>query len=105
MAYAWIIDNDELWLAGIGDEPEVGAIGPYGAPDHLLEKLAHGDGIVFQLWDDDGEHYYTGRVVSDEPFLSPDSLYAGDEPLVDYGRPNAGCTEIRYPEYPELDCS
>jgi hypothetical protein len=25
-------------------------------------------------------------------------------PLGDFGRPNAGCVEIRYPGHPEMDC-
>ena len=56
--------------------------------------VAHGSPMDFKMYDDDGELYYTGQMVcldGSDPFCSLD-IFA---PLDDYGRPNAGCTELR----------
>lgn len=107
--YAWIIDKDHL--ARPGDEPgtnanAVGIMGPSEAPDWMTEVLAergrvNGDFeyFTFRMYDGDGELYYTGRLLTDDPL--------GDAcmgPLDDYGTPNAGATDIRYQGHPEMDC-
>ncbi len=79
-AYGWRIDS--------GPEHSGSAvIGPRDIPDDLEAALDAGKGEAFKMYDDDGEHYYSGRIVGD---------YDGFEPLDDYGTPNAGATEIRY---------
>lgn len=97
--YAWILDTDDL-----GDEPDaIGKTGPHSAPDELIAKLAQGEGLRFELRDDDHELYYTGRLIT----LEDDDLrseVACSGPLMDFGMPNAGCTMVRYPTRPDLDC-
>lgn len=94
--YAWVIDKDHL--AEEGAEPgslagnAATVIGPGAAPDELLAKLAAGEGRGFCLFDDDGELYYEGRIVSSEGEGSEDDF----GPLDDFGMPNAGCTSIEY---------
>lgn len=83
--YAWVIMKDHLAPDGFGGE--VGVKGPRDATPELLADLTH-MGRTFEMRDDDGELYYTGRIVGE---------YDGFEPLDDFGRPNAGCTSIRYP--------
>lgn len=94
--YAWVIDTDDLYdtdlKAGLVDDPifnAAGACGPSDAPDELLTLLKEDGsfGAPFRMYDDDGELYYSGRIAGE---------YEGDEPLVDFGTPNAGATEIRY---------
>ena len=90
---AWIIDND---LVGGEDK---GVMGPRNMDDALVAELKESkkNGIRFQMWSDDNEHYYTGRIVveghaQDDTNLS-EEFYA---PLDHFGRPNAGCTMIKY---------
>jgi hypothetical protein len=96
--YAWIIDKDHI---AVEVEPEgtnmnaLGVIGPRDAPEDLILRLKHGEGRLFRMYDDDGELYYSGRILVEVP----DSWALQDEhfgPLYDFGGPNAGCTEIRY---------
>lgn len=82
--YTWIIIKDR-----IDEGTHDGTMGPregkYSKED-VLEK-----GTPFRMFDDDGELYYEGKCLSDEP---------GSEdwfgPLDDFGIPNAGCTGIQY---------
>lgn len=64
----------------------VGIIGPRNATDTQSQQLTAGKGKAFRMYDDDGELYYSGRIIGE---------YEGLEPLEDYGTPNAGATEIR----------
>jgi hypothetical protein len=82
--YAWIITKD--CLCQPGDTDETGTIGPRGATDDQMAKLRNGEGKAFRMYDDDGEHYYNGRIIGQ---------FDGLEPLEDFGTPNAGATEIR----------
>lgn len=93
---AWIIDRDHL------DGDDAGVTGPSIAPDELLARLkaSKSDGVKFKMYDDDGELYYTGRILA----LNDDGTEmsypeCGEEffaPLDDFGMPNAGCTSIHY---------
>jgi hypothetical protein len=97
MTYAWIIDIDHLASDFTGDEK--GITGPRGAPPELLAKLQAGEGEKFEMYDDDQELYYTGRIVGRTPGdtnTKDFSDYIGFEPLDDFGEPNAGCTGIKY---------
>jgi hypothetical protein len=104
--YAWIIDRDHLDedqpMDGIGSD--VFMSGPSEAPAHLMAKLNAGEGYVFKIYDDDEVLYYTGRLVFDpeEDGLPSNEATAG--PLDDFGTPNAGATEVRYPGKPEWNC-
>ena len=88
--YAWIITNDLTATAG---EPEgtnmnaKGMLGPRDCSDEQSAELKGGAGKEFEIYDDDGIHYYTGRIIGD---------YDGFEPLDDFGTPNAGAVDIRY---------
>lgn len=69
----------------------VGMVGPRGATLTADEIVAHPKGRKFRIKDGDGELYYEGvSVITDD----------GDEdefgPLDDFGRPNAGATDIEY---------
>lgn len=66
-------------------------IGPSGATPDLIAKC-RAEGREFQLYDDDGELYYSGLMWSDKGVGTEDDF----APLDDYGQPSAGCTEIRY---------
>lgn len=88
--YAWIIDQEHL-----GDEPgAVGRQGPRDADLALIALLDSGEGEAFRILDDDGELYYSGRIVFASPCGDEDDL----APLHDFGGPNAGATEIQYCE-------
>tara|TARA_R110000824_G_scaffold265193_1_gene454079 strand:+ start:468 stop:746 length:279 start_codon:yes stop_codon:yes gene_type:complete len=80
-SYAWTITHDLL----DGDGESV--IGPRST------TISHGDivknGTKFRMYDDDGTLYYCGFITGD---------WLGNEPLDDYGTPNAGCTRIDFCE-------
>ena len=90
-AYAWLIDRDHL-----ADElhNETGTAGPRNTAPELAAALNRGEGLPFEMYDDDGEHYYSGRIVG---------TFEGYEPLADYGAPNAGATLITYPTAHQYD--
>ena len=98
--YAWKITKDHL--ARTPDEDEAGTSGPGNASEHHMNLLKDGEGEVFKMYDDDGELYYTGRLVFDDDMEGTEEACYG--PLSDFGMPNAGCTEIRYPRKPEWNC-
>lgn len=94
MNYSWTITREHL-----GDEPRaVGVVGPRGAHLATFEAITkHPDAFTFKLYDDDGECYYTGKIVVEGhhkgDFNFGEEFFA---PLNDYGEPNAGCTRIDY---------
>lgn len=83
-AYGWIIDRDII-AETYDDESQAGTIGPGDISETHEIALEAGEGDIFRLYDDDDELYYEGRIVGD---------YNGDEPLHDFGLPNAGATKI-----------
>lgn len=98
--YAWIVDTDHLFENGSADAPnDAGTTGPRDADPGLLAALVSGlpggaevDGITvqnFRMYDDDGALYYTGRYLGPDD----DGMFG---PLDDFGKPNAGCTDIHY---------
>lgn len=105
--YGWIIDQDHL--AEPGDEPgtnmnAVGVVGPRritGVMEAVLrQRLSVADNwqvLTFEMWDDDRELYYTGRLLSDDAYND------SHRPLEDYGTPNAGAVAITYAGHPEMD--
>lgn len=106
--YAWIIDVDHLFEESEPGEPgwtpnEAGITGPYEATEADLLRLKAGEGDTFQMFDDDGNLYYTGRcVVSNGMTFEDEEPCFG--PLDDFGMGNAGCTSITWPGHPERDC-
>ena len=79
--YAWVVDIDHIM-----DGEDAGVTGPRNAPSLLIGMLTHGAGQTWRARDDDGNLYYTGRIVGQ---------YDGDAPLRDFAMPNAGATSIR----------
>ena len=90
MAYAWIIDKDHL------DGTDTGVIGPRGANALMVNALQTDKkvGEAFRMRDDDGELYYSGRILFDHATELEDETELA--PLDDFGMPNAGCTTIEY---------
>ncbi len=106
--YAWIIDTDHLAEGPKDPYDDTGVMGPSQAPDDLLAMLTDNEApevegaltYDFHMYDDDGELYYTGRMITTEG-QTERACYG---PLGDFGKPNAGCTEIRYPGHADMDC-
>lgn len=90
--YTWVITwaNPEVF-PGMEQAEEIGTAGPYGTTDEMV-AYAKKHGETFKMYDDDGEHYYTGKIVH----FAEGQTEEGFEPLSDYGTANAGATEIRY---------
>lgn len=87
-SYCWVITED--YIDPQRHSPpvvdDVLVAGPRGVQvDQIREALRCGE--PFAMRDDDDELYYKGRIYGN---------FAGHEPLDDYGRPNAGCTQIEY---------
>jgi len=94
-SYAWLITKDHLFDQFPKSEiHRAGMAGPANAPLEFLRMLQEGKGRTFRMYDDDGELYYTGRIITrdDGGYNSEDSM----APLDDFGEPDAGCTEIKY---------
>ena len=92
MCYGWIITDDKITdgkaKPGTCDNA-VGVIGPHGVDTDIINRLKNGEGEKFRMYDDDKEHYYSGRIIQSKHT-------SGFEPMEDFGAANAGCTEIRY---------
>lgn len=103
MSCAWIIDTDHI---ADRSSPEgtnsnaKGVCGPRDAPEWMENALLtstvpawaiiQGAAIYrFNVYDDDGELYYTGRMIT-EANPPDDEACAG--PLFDFGGPNGGAT-------------
>ena len=80
MSYAWKIITDHL------DGEETNTSGPYSITVEQQAELDSGKGAPFQMFDDDGNLYYSGIIIG---------KFSGFEPLEDFGMPNAGCTAIK----------
>lgn len=75
----WLIDYDHL-------ENKITCITGPVTQKATINELRNG--TKFKMYDDDGVLYYSGYLIESD----------GDEmlnPLIHYGRPGAGCTEIR----------
>lgn len=89
-SYGWIITEDHT-EEGNGD---AGTIGPRDIDTRIELELHRGHGRAFRMYDDDGELYYSGRIIGHGTY--PDLGEEAFRPLDDFGTPNAGATEIRY---------
>jgi hypothetical protein len=114
--YAWIIDRD--YTVDLADhdprynetlkrfehtvpknfETVDDLAGPHNAHPRALTDLQNGKGTAFQLWDDDGIRYYSGRFFDTLNGLGYDDVDENDwnemGPLGDYGEPAAGATHM-----------
>lgn len=94
MGYAWIIDTDHLFEPGdSGATDEAGTSGPSDASDSDMARLDAGEGFHFRMYDDDRILYYSGRLVVSGDTTREEVMFA---PLDDFGKPNAGATDIRW---------
>jgi hypothetical protein len=98
---AWIITKDKITDGGT-EGTNLNArmlIGPGIATPGDKARLLTGEGRRFRLLDDDGEIYYYGRQLIESECTEEyeEGMFGGDSelaPLDDFGRPNAGCTQI-----------
>lgn len=98
--YAWMITKDHLFDGEGITGDEAGTSGPSNADPVLLERVRQGEGKTFRMWDDDGELYYTGRLITRaDKYWGFEQIMAA--PLDDFGTPNAGCTLIKWHGHPE----
>lgn len=100
--YAWVITEDK-----VDDGEAVGTIGPHNAPAELEEPFTTGTCTMwtFRLYDDDGAHYFTGKLATLAE--SPDADESGPSgalmaPLLDLGEAY-GCTRIAWQGHPEWE--
>lgn len=84
--YGWLIYESYIEDSSFGNATAVEVVGPCGIGDENDKSLRAGEGIEFELYDDDRNLYYKGRIVG---------VYDGLEPLDDYGTPNAGCVHVK----------
>lgn len=89
--YAWIIDTDHTYDPNHDVLDDSGRLGPRNINPDLQAQLKAGKGVAFKMYDDDGELYYSGRIIS---YDGED--FEGFEPLDDFGTPNAGAVRIDY---------
>lgn len=116
MNYGWIVDKDHL-SAPDGQYPDdtldrKGVMGPRDIEPELQARLEAGEGAKWRCYDDDGELYYSGRLVRTEgedfdlvPCEGGRTPYCvrcdGEEhewfgPLWDFALPDAGAVIIRF---------
>lgn len=95
--HAWILTHDYLET---GEYNQVGVNGPSEATDEATQAVkTPGDHrIAFDMYDDDGEKYYSGYFTIDPSHTSEEHT---NSPLYDFGLPNAGATKLTYPTKPE----
>lgn len=88
--YGWIITTDKVFDPEFDKHSDKGTAGPRDISPDIFKRLKAGEGMAFKMYDDDGNHYYSGR------YIGPTD---GDEqfgPLNDFGTPNAGAVRIDY---------
>lgn len=95
--YVWVITEDCLEprvdMPEEGHRDEIGIAGPSGITSEAI-LYALRNGSYFEIRDDDQIPYYRGYLAA----LPPKKVEEldGFEPLDDFGRGNAGTTEIRF---------
>jgi hypothetical protein len=91
MATAFLITKDFISDVADREDTMVGTYGPSRAPQDMMDALANGKtGRAFRVQDDDGEIYFSGRILTTDgtPSFAP----------LDCVGKAWGCTEIRYME-------
>ncbi len=99
----WVITEDHLDLTDILG-PEADQVGRHksGIELHIYNKMMAGKlGYVFRLYDDDDEHYFSGRVY--DPTGEYDSEFVYE--ILEWGMRDSGCTSLRFPGRPEWNMS
>lgn len=94
--YGWIIDTDHISDTSAPEGTNAnakGVTGPRNLSDNILNQLLNGGGRTFRIKDDDGDLYYTGRIITPPAEEQGELDFA---PLDEFGKPNAGATEIWY---------
>lgn len=94
--YGWIIsiDHSPDTSAPEGTNANAkGVTGPHNIDPAIEANLKAGAGRIFRMLDDDGELCYTGRIITPSDDEQSEMDFA---PLDDFGKPNAGATEIWY---------
>lgn len=101
----WVITKDIIDLSDIlGPEFNREGMSKDGIPLDLHTKLmAPGCkiGYQFRLYDDDGNHYFTGRVY--DPTGEYDSEYLYE--ILKWGAADSGCTELLFPRMKQWNMS
>ena len=87
--YGWIITVDKVFDPEFDKYDDKGTAGPRNIPDAIYKRLKKGEGQAFKMYDDDGNHYYSGRYIGPDD----ETMFA---PLNDFGTPNAGAVRIDY---------
>lgn len=86
---SWVITKDHI-NSGADDQPlETGFYFPRSADAKVIDFLRNGGGVEFQLVDDDGIVYFTGRMTQRQ--FDSDCM---DEPLFSWAMPSYGCTML-----------
>ena len=88
-AHGWVIDTDHI------DGADVGRQGPRDMTPEVLARLEAGEGLTWRAYDDDGEHYYTGRLIVSGEDADEDEMTS---PLFDYAMPGAGAVRLEVDE-------
>jgi len=101
MAYGWIITKDHLAEEFEDYSSDAGVTGPRGISDEMVADLKAGKGHTFYMYDDDGNRYYTGKMIATGD--DEETEWAIGSPLDNFGTPNAGCTLIKYHGKPTWD--
>jgi hypothetical protein len=84
--YGWYIYESFIEEDSFNEPKTVEVLGPRGIRDENVERLKNGEGHEFELYDDDYNLYYKGRLIGD---------FEGLEPMEDYGMPNAGAVHTK----------
>ena len=87
----WTITEDKLAHVAGGDKTAVGTCGPRECKLTADQIKTDPAAVAFAMYDDDGEHYYSGLCILPQG-LTEEAF----RPLDDFGTPNAGCTSIKY---------
>ena len=90
MPYFWTVTTDHIAdpeRTAPSNSNAHGMTGPRNVTMSSEEIQKHPDAQQFRIYDDDGELYYTGFMVEDDSA-------EGEDPLTDFGEPNAGATRL-----------
>jgi hypothetical protein len=93
--YGWVIDTDhnpDLSAPEGTNANAKGVTGPHNLSSSILSQLLNGGGRQFHMKDDDGELYYSGRIITP---VEEEQGVMDFAPLDDFGKAN-GATEIWY---------
>jgi hypothetical protein len=93
--YGWYIYESFIESGSFEKPKAIQVFGPSGISDENEQKLRDGQGDEFELYDDDKNLYYKGRIIGD---------YTGLEPCDDFGTPNAGAVHTKLKDRAAVVC-